>query len=672
MRSSLSIPKTQSIAKKLILFIVCILICINIIGSALIGFMTSRSFGSLNDAYVQQVTNSITTGVEGYLSDFTHVADTLAQNNLIVALLETSDMENPMAENANYDSVVLQMKKLQNMFSDNVLHVAVGSVAEDTYVDFRGTQGASGFSLKTRPYYTAVTTGENYLSEPYIDTVTGKLCVTIASPVTGTNGSIIGLVMIDLSIDTLTDLVNQNQFGETGKSILIDSAGKVVGHENPEFAGKNYQEIGLNDPDFIKEFENPTGKRIEYQFNGMTRTGFIQPLNSVNWKIATAMNKSEFTADTTATIIMILAVQVASVLVLLVLLGRKVRQMLQPVSKINYAMGEVAKGNLSTQFSCDSDDELGQMAKNIHATMEQVSGYVSNISQTMSNLSEGDFRPVELTDFAGDFKPIEDSIHHFVETTNQALSSIREASSQVAIGAGQVSDAANSLAQGAVEQASTLDELTSTMDAIQENITTNANHAEEANLRVQRFSEELNRSNLQMQNMLAAMQEISTKSVEVGKIIKSIEDIAFQTNLLALNASVEAAHAGSAGKGFAVVADEVRSLAEKTAQSAKSTTKLIESTLQAVRNGSELADNTASSLATVVEDAQQIKENIQNITEASHQQAQSVVEISQGLQQVSAVVQMNSSASEECAASSEELLNQSHKMHDIIGYFRLS
>ena len=168
------------------------------------------------------------------------------------------------------------------------------------------------------------------------------------------------------------------------------------------------------------------------------------------------------------------------------------------------------------------------------------------------------------------------------------------------------------------------------------------------------------------------MDAISAKSDEIGKIIKTIEDIAFQTNILALNAAVEAARAGSAGKGFAVVADEVRNLASKSADAAQNTTVLIEDTVNAVSAGTLIANATAQSLAHVVDEAKEVVDLINEIASASDEQAEYINELMNVLNEIADVVQTNAATSQESADASEELSHQADMLKSLISQFKLN
>jgi len=246
-----------------------------------------------------------------------------------------------------------------------------------------------------------------------------------------------------------------------------------------------------------------------------------------------------------------------------------------------------------------------------------------------------------------------------------------QSSEQVSSGSEQVSNGAQALAQGATEQASSIEELSATITEIASNVKLNATSAADASIKVNHVSSELDVSNQNMQDMIAAMSKISDSSSQIGKIIKAIEDIAFQTNILALNAAVEAARAGAAGKGFAVVADEVRNLASKSAEAANNTTALIENSIKEVENGTKIADQTATALKKVVLEATAVSNTVTLISQASNEQANSINQITLGVDQISSVVQTNSATAEESAAASEELSGQAQILKSLVGKFKL-
>lgn len=256
-------------------------------------------------------------------------------------------------------------------------------------------------------------------------------------------------------------------------------------------------------------------------------------------------------------------------------------------------------------------------------------------------------------------------------TLKDAIGKIQQSSIAINMNAEQVSTGAQTLAQGTTEQASAIEELSAEINEIYTTIVNNAEYAENAGSKAMQASKEVEHGNMQMREMLSAMDEISNSSSEIGKIIKVIDDIAFQTNILALNAAVEAARAGAAGKGFAVVADEVRNLAGKSAEAAKQTTALIENSINAINKGTMLAGEAGKSLAGIVDKTNETNELINEIVKASSQQTISVNQIRRGIEQISSVVQENAATAEASAANSEELSGQVLILNDLVKQFTL-
>ena len=183
--------------------------------------------------------------------------------------------------------------------------------------------------------------------------------------------------------------------------------------------------------------------------------------------------------------------------------------------------------------------------------------------------------------------------------------------------------------------------------------------------------EQVDLSSKQMEEMVAAMRDITGASQQISQIIKTIEDIAFQTNILALNAAVEAARAGSAGKGFAVVSSEVRSLAGQSDQAAKATKELIDNAVQAAARGNQIVEEVSATLQRTMSLVTQSNTSIGEIAQAVRGEAVSISQVTEGIGQISAVVQTNSASSEESAAVSSELFEQVRLVQDQIKRFRL-
>ena len=351
-----------------------------------------------------------------------------------------------------------------------------------------------------------------------------------------------------------------------------------------------------------------------------------------------------------------------------------VRSITSPVKEIDQVAKNIAAGNLDEEIRYSSRDELGTLAVNFNSTVSRLRDYVNyidEISSILNEVADGNLLFQLTYDYAGEFAKVKTALEHISDSLNTTLTQINQSSEQVASGSDQVASGSQALSQGATEQASSIEELAATINDISQQVSQNAESAKNASRQASIVGEQITVSNDSMKHMTIAMNEISEKSSQIGKIIKTIEDIAFQTNILALNAAVEAARAGEAGKGFAVVADEVRNLASKSAEASKDTANLIEGSMQAVEKGTQIANSTAEQLSQVVSGAQEIVNTIDDIATASQRQSDSIRQVTTGVDQISSVIQTNSATAEESAAASEELSGQAQILKNLVSKFRL-
>lgn len=653
----------KSLKKKLIVCIVGI-ICITSILNLAVGIYASY----------KGITKNVESDLKSIGQTATIAIDT-SLNNMkvnIQSVAESSDIGKQDVSPADLLKMLDTQKKKLGYQTLSLVNSSGTILSSDASLN--------GKSIADQEYFKKAAAGETCLSETTYD-INKKLCVIACAPVSNGN-NYHGIVMATLDPQVYSSIIKNIVIGKTGNVFITDKEGTLIANIRPPLVESrtNFIQMAKTNPSYATAAvvyqhmaEGKSGVEV-YSYETGDRICYYAPIKGTDgWAFGVVAPIVEMTSPIWFSVVGLGLASLLCIVLGVVLSIALSRSIGNPILAVCNRLKLLSAGDLHTgTVKVSARDETALLASSLNKTVVGLRSYIADIRQVLHEIAYGNMCAQTKGHFEGDFVPIQKSIAFIIEALNDILSEINGSSDQIANGSQQVSSGAQALAQGSTEQAGSIDELSKTIAEISDHVKENAKDAAEANNNMEHVKSEIETSNGHMKEMVSAMDRISESSNEIGKIIKTIEDIAFQTNILALNAAVEAARAGDAGKGFAVVADEVRNLAGKSSEAAKNTTELIENTMHQVEDGSKIASQTAESLSAVVDSIQKVSERVGSISGATQQQSNAVSQVSSGVTQISNVVQTNSATAEESAAASEELSGQAQILKSLVGKFRLN
>ena len=330
------------------------------------------------------------------------------------------------------------------------------------------------------------------------------------------------------------------------------------------------------------------------------------------------------------------------------------------VTDVNMLVASAAEGDLKMRAANASrhQGEYRKIIEGLNNTLDSIILPINEVVAVLTEVEKGDLTKTVHGHYKGQLEDFKDTVNNTITKIAEIIGEVNSAASNIASASGEISATAQSMSQASSEQASSVEETSSAVEQMSASINQNTENAKVTEGMATQSSGEAIRGGEAVQKTVNAMKSIANK-------IGIIDDIAYQTNLLALNAAIEAARAGEHGKGFAVVAAEVRNLAERSQVAAKEIGALAESSV-------EMAESAGKLLDTIVPSIKKTSDLVQEITAASEEQSTGVAQINTAMNQLNQITQQNASASEELAATSEEMSGQAMQLQEMMEFFTVS
>lgn len=435
---------------------------------------------------------------------------------------------------------------------EELLNLYFGTADSKFYQGNREAAIPDGYDPVQRGWYqSAAEAGETIVTDPYWDVLTNQMCGTIACPVY-INGELAGVLAIDMTLQTVTDLTNSIDYDTDVYGFMVDSSGNYIAHKNEEYLPTEDTATAVSDvmPGLNTLLGNPgSGIVRDADYDGVDTYFATSLIECCDWQLGITIPTKNVNKVVMSMVMVAVIIAVIAVICVAVIMTNVIGRMLAPIQTLKqFASGDFSENAIvDTSIPKEYKDETEQIMMATSSVKEQIREIILTTKGESEYIEEiSGHALTQMADLNQNVSQINSSVDDIIEQTGQAADMTRQIH-ETGDELGHVIDSVAKKASDAAMQSSDI------MTRAQELYNESVDSSNQAN-------EIYDTTKVELEKAIAGSHAVE----EISLLTEEILVISEQTNLLALNASIEAARAGEAGKGFAVVADEIRTLADNT------------------------------------------------------------------------------------------------------------
>lgn len=631
----------------LILAFTCIIIsCVSVLAIYADHVVQNQTEAKIEKELTSKVTH-LDDNINGWLMSKVQIVDT-------IAALQSEGIGSEVTP--SYLNHILQTTDNKGIVSDIYIGTPDGRI-----IDGSLWEAPSDFDPRLRPWYQAAEkTKDIIFTDAYVDAQTQQITISIAKAIYSGTGNILGVVSMDLMLDTITNEVTSEKIGESGYAFLLDENGVFLAHPDKAFLNTKISDIQGLDQLSQKMISSDFGYE-KYTLDNDNKVMVFQRMAGTSWIIGATISENEVYQELSTVRVSFAGISITLLVIILMIAAVTASIITKPIKNMTQAAIQVANGQLNIQIKEEGAKEIRDLANAFNRMSHNIRNLVLEISEvaTMVDRSSN-----EVNELIASTKSISDDISN---TTNELAKGAQEQSQSVTIGAEMVNQITESIHRITKDSEESYEKINDVNNSVINGLNVIDNQAN--------LMESNKKSTHKMKDAITQLEE---KSHIIKEIADVIGDIANQTNLLSLNAAIEAARAGENGKGFAVVADEVRKLAEQSAKFSGEIGALLkdiqEKTLQSVEEVA-LVQKIVEEQEVSLHETRQLYIDIENkmidvvertvrITEETKQIQDQSEQASNSIEEVAAVTQESAAATQEVASSTQEQNSAVMKIND--------